>query len=184
MVKNKKGGSRHKKQASKNTRDVSFNTKLRKAKADGEMYARVIKMNGNGMADVICNDGVTRLLIIRRKFRGRNRRDNQVSLGTMLLVGIRLWEVVGGGKKPKVDLLYTYSAGQINELKKIPEINDIILPEEVRSAKANMGGFEISNRTDWKEDESGLKSEDDENTVIKKDNTLQIEEDAFDFDDI
>ena len=37
MVKNKKGGSRHKKQASKNTRDVSFNTKLRKAKADGEM---------------------------------------------------------------------------------------------------------------------------------------------------
>ena len=121
MVKNKKGGSRHKKQASKNTRDVSFNTKLRKAKEDGEMYARVIKMNGNGMADVICNDGVTRLLIIRRKFRGRNRRDNQVSLGTMLLVGIRLWEVVGGGKKPKVDLLYTYSAGQINELKKSPK---------------------------------------------------------------
>ena len=68
MVKNKKGGNRHKKMASKNNQPMG-RQKLRLAKEnEGEMYGVVTKVFGNGMCDVYCNDNETRLLIIRRKF--------------------------------------------------------------------------------------------------------------------
>lgn len=94
MVKNKVGGNRHKKMARKNVKADARKPKLRLAKDKCEIYAKVTKMFGNGMCEVICQDEVTRLLIIRRKFRGRNRRDNMVTLDNVVLVGIREWEVV------------------------------------------------------------------------------------------
>ena len=60
MVKNKTGGSRHKKQARKNV-NIPISTKIRLVKEEGEMYAKVLKTFGGGMADVLCNDGVTRI---------------------------------------------------------------------------------------------------------------------------
>ena len=81
MVKNKTGGSRHKKMARKNVKVPQAKTRLRIAKEEGEIYAKVIRLNGNGMADVKCEDGKTRLLIIRRRFKGRNKRDNSIALG-------------------------------------------------------------------------------------------------------
>ena len=64
--------------ASKNV-NAPVSTKLRLAKEDGEMYAKVTKLFGNGMAEILCNDKVVRLLIIRRRFKGRNKRDNMIS---------------------------------------------------------------------------------------------------------
>jgi hypothetical protein len=98
MVKNKTGGSRHKKQARKNVNAV-VSKKLRLAKEDGEMYAKVETIYGNGMAEVLCGDNARRLLILRRKFMGRNKRDNFISVNGVLLVGRRLWSVVYGNKK-------------------------------------------------------------------------------------
>ena len=107
MVKNKAGGNRHKKQARKNL-NAPISTKIRMVKEEGEIYAKVLKTFGGGMADVLCNDGVIRLLIIRRKFKGRNKRDNTMKEGDLLLVGRRLWEVVAEKTKQKVDLLYVH----------------------------------------------------------------------------
>ena len=81
------------------------------------------------MADVLCNDGVMRLLIIRKKFRGRHRRDNRIKIHTVVLVGIREWEVVGPQKKSKVDLLEVYSDSDVAQLQKIGDINSSLLPE-------------------------------------------------------
>jgi len=66
MVKNKTGGSRHKKQARKNV-NAPVSTRLRIPKEEGEILAKVMKLFGNGMAEVLCEDKVTRLLIISRK---------------------------------------------------------------------------------------------------------------------
>ena len=97
----------------------------------------LVKVNGNGMADVKCEDGKIRLLIIRRRFKGRNKRDNSIALDSLVLVGRRLWEVVAEKKKQKVDLLYVYSTNQIHELRQKVNISDSILPDSVEKEEEN-----------------------------------------------
>ena len=65
----------------------------------GESYAKVLKLFGRGMVDVLCNDEVIRLCIIRKKFKGRNKRDNNCEVNSMVLVGLREWEVLSAKKK-------------------------------------------------------------------------------------
>ena len=114
--------------------------KLRLAKDDDETYGRVLKLLGNGMADVICTDKKIRLLQIRKKFRGRNKRDNTIALDTLVLVGLRTWEVRSESKKEKVDLLYVYSDSQHEELKNIPKIQSV-LPQALQTHTEDAGGF-------------------------------------------
>ena len=48
MVKNKKGGRNHRKQASKHAKPT-IQAKIRLAKDEDETYALVVKLNGNSM---------------------------------------------------------------------------------------------------------------------------------------
>jgi len=77
---------------------------------------------------VKCIDGETRLCIIRKKFKGRSKRDNMITNGSYVLVGVRDWEVVEVGKKRKCDLLEVYSSSDIEQIKKYlsPEEWEII----------------------------------------------------------
>ena len=89
MVKNVKGGTGHKKQASKYTTQPSkLTVKLRLAVYEGEVYAQVTKLLGNGMCHVLCDDLKTRLCFIRGKFRGRGKRDNTLTPGKWILIGL------------------------------------------------------------------------------------------------
>ena len=81
---------------------------LRVAMEDGEEYAVVIKMVGNG-CNVYCADGVVRLCIIRGKFQGKGKSMNIISSGGWVLVGTRDWESVKDGSTPKCDLLEVYT---------------------------------------------------------------------------
>ena len=129
--KNKKGGSGHRKMARKNLKPSFKKSATRLANVEeGEIYAKVTKCYGNGMVDVFCNDEVTRLCIIRKKFKGRNKKYNIVNIDSIVLVGLRTWEVVGEKKKPKVDLLCTYNSSELEDVKKDPNFS--ILIEEVK----------------------------------------------------
>ena len=144
MVKNKKGGKGHKKMSSRHAKGPAQSHKLRLPEQEGEVIAQVIKTFGHGMIDVMCNDGVNRLCIIRKKFRGRNRRDNEIRLHSYVLVGIRTFEVVAKGKKPKSDLIYVYTDTQKTRLKQGGHIkNCLVSGEETKS-----GGFDISMKTE------------------------------------
>ena len=106
MVKNVKGGSGHKGQARKFTSTDKFtNTKLRLSLDECELYAQVIKLLGNSMCHVLCQDGKTRLCIIRGKFRGRGKRDNSITNGKWIMVGIRDYESEKTDKLENCDLL-------------------------------------------------------------------------------
>jgi initiation factor 1A len=121
MVKNVKGGSGHKSQARKFTGDSSTSkqsSKLRVVEEEGEIYAQITKNYGNGMCDAICIDNITRLCIIRGKFRGRGKRDNTIRVGSWILVGKREWESEKKNEKPKCDLLEVYSDFDVERLKK------------------------------------------------------------------
>ena len=120
MVKNVKGGSGHKSQARKfaSTGVSKQTSKLRIVEEDGEIYAQVTKVFGNGMCDVLCIDEKTRLCIIRGKFRGRGKRDNTIRPGSWILAGKREWESEKKDEKQKCDLLEVYSDFDIERLKK------------------------------------------------------------------
>ena len=121
MVKNTTGGNKHKGQARKLVTNFKQTTRLRLAEEEGEIYAQVTKMLGNGMCHVICIDKQTRLCIIRGKFRGRGKRDNTLKIGTWLLIGIREWEIekIASEKDlQKCDLLEVYTELDKERLKK------------------------------------------------------------------
>jgi initiation factor 1A len=119
MVKNTKGGSGHKSQARKHVVSNKQSNKLRLSEDEGEIYAEVTSLLGNGMCHVIDQNEVTRLCIIRGKFRGRGKRDNTLNRGKWVLVGIREFETVKGDNKlPKCDLLEVYNDHDKDKLRK------------------------------------------------------------------
>tara|TARA_Y100000817_G_scaffold94357_1_gene73476 strand:+ start:607 stop:1029 length:423 start_codon:yes stop_codon:yes gene_type:complete len=124
MVRNLKGGNKGKKGARSRLKGNDTTPRKLRLKSEGEMYAKTVNMYGNGMAEVLCDDGVLRLLIIRKKFKGRNKRANHVALHSVLLVGKREYEIVQAGKKEKVDLLFVYSQPQAIELNVFKEEAD------------------------------------------------------------
>ncbi len=164
---NKFGGRNHKKMASKYAKQNPKEA-LRLSKCDQEMYGRIIKMNGDN-ADVMCSDKVTRLLQIRKKFKGRNKRDNIIATDALVLVGMRDWEVRSEKKKPVVDLLYVYSPNQYENLKNIPEIYEIL--PNTDSYKDESCGFVFSTKPTWlvkKEEEEQAKLIEDEKEKLEK----------------
>jgi translation initiation factor 1A len=118
MVRNTTGGNKHRSQARKNVNDSKQSNKLRFVEEDGEVYAQVLKLYGNGMCQVYCNDKKTRLCIIRGKFRGKGKRGNILTLGSMVMIGIREWE------NDKCDLLCIYNEGEKQRLYDTDREND------------------------------------------------------------
>jgi initiation factor 1A len=119
MVKNT-GGNKAKGQARKfvNSDDKKDTKQIRESEDPLEIYSQVEKVLGNGMYNVICIDGKTRLCHSAGKFRGRNKKDNFVSLGTWLLVGLREYEAGGNNKKlQNCDLLEVYNDSEKERLK-------------------------------------------------------------------
>tara|TARA_B100001175_G_scaffold116525_2_gene98897 strand:- start:441 stop:977 length:537 start_codon:yes stop_codon:yes gene_type:complete len=178
MVKNKTGGNRHKKMARKNVKTGFIKPKIRLVKEDGEMYGKVTEFYGNG-AKVLCNDNKERFLVIRRKFKGRNKRDNTIAINTMVMVGIRDWECRDPKKIPKCDLLFVYGREHINELKKHAE--QYVIPEDVKKDdEENNVDFDIN------ADKNEFQNIKLTNTVNDVDNKVAVVEkiEEVDWDDI
>jgi translation initiation factor 1A len=137
MVKNAFGGNKSKGFARKhNNSSNKVNNNLRISEDEGEIYAIVTKMCGNGMFQCYCIDGVERLCHIRGKFTGRKKRDNIVSSGGWVLIGVREWDnkpdqaTVANKKKDKIqqcDLLEVYNDGDKDRLKENVQENWKIL---------------------------------------------------------
>lgn len=162
MVKNTKGGSGHKGQARKFVVPSSSKqmVKTRVALEDGELYAQVTKMLGNGMCHVLCQDNKTRLCFIRGKFRGRGKRDNMISNGRWILIGLRDYESEkAGGKMDNCDLLDVYSDQDKERLKnQVQTVNwtQFILNDRSNTNTNDGGDNNIDDGfdfTDEKEDE-------------------------------
>jgi initiation factor 1A len=129
MVKNTTGGNKSKGFARKHNNGGNKNNILRISEDEGEIYAIVTKMCGNGMFECYCIDEVMRLGQIRGKFTGKGKRDNIVNTGTWVLIGVREWdikkeeELMGrktclskSEKLPKCDLLEVYNDKEKEQL--------------------------------------------------------------------
>jgi len=188
MVKNVTGGSKAKGQARKYASSSKQSRALRVSMDECELYAQVTAYLGNGMCYVICDDGMERLCHIRGKFRGRGKRDNMVTLGSWLLVGLREWATESTSKKQDCDLLEVYSESDKETLRDINTVNWSLFVTNARETAGVVGDSSdvlFSNeQTDEHKtimDEEFLKSkETGKKTII----ALGDGEDDIDVDDI
>eukprot|EP00753_Platysulcus_tardus_P016338 PLAT5622.1.p2 GENE.PLAT5622.1~~PLAT5622.1.p2 ORF type:complete len:142 (+),score=70.94 PLAT5622.1:41-466(+) len=122
-------GRRRGKNDSESKRELEF-------KEDGQEYAQVLKMLGNGRLNAWCFDGRKRLCHIRGKLRKRV----WISPGDIVLVGLREFQ------DSKADVILKYTADEARSLKAYGE-----LPE---SAKINeIGDYEEEGKVGEEEDD-------------------------------
>ena len=95
-------------------------------KEDGQSYALVTNLLGNGRLEAACTDGRTRLAVIR----GTMRRRVWIARGDLILVGLRDFQ------DAKADVIFKYTADEARQLKQYGEIpahvriNDTSVQEE------------------------------------------------------
>ena len=130
MVKNLKGGSKSK-QIGRKFVTAPVDRKVRLIHEEGELYAVVTKLLGNGMFTANDIEGKERLVVMRNKFRGKGKRDNAVMLGSWVMIGERDFET---GSKPKCDLLEVYTDIEKQKLKKSGNPIFLLLKSEYDNA--------------------------------------------------
>jgi translation initiation factor 1A len=86
-------------------------------KEDGQEYAQVTKMLGNGRLEAMCFDGVKRLCHIR----GKLRKKVWINQSDIVLIGLRDYQ------DAKADVILKYSADEARNLKSYGEF-----PESVK----------------------------------------------------
>ena len=124
MVKNTKGGNKSKGMARKHATGAKEPRAVRLSENEMEKYGVIVRVLGNCMfyvvTDIASEERPQLLGHIRNKFRGRSKRDNTITLGSVVLVGLRDWE------KPnykECDLLEVYEANEVRQLMKNPSID-------------------------------------------------------------
>ncbi|XP_072019247.1 eukaryotic translation initiation factor 1A, X-chromosomal-like [Amphiura filiformis] len=124
MPKNKgKGGKNRRRGKNENEsekRELVF-------KEDGQEYAQVVKMLGNGRLEAQCFDGVKRLCHIR----GKLRKKVWINTSDIILVGLRDYQ------DNKADVILKYNADEARNLKVYGE-----LPETCKINETTMFGQE------------------------------------------
>lgn len=113
MPKNKgKGGKNRRRGKNENEglkRELVF-------KEDGQEYAQVTKMLGNGRLEAMCFDGVKRLCHIR----GKLRKKVWINQSDIVLVGLRDYQDC------KADVILKYSADEARNLKSYGEFPETV----------------------------------------------------------
>merc|ERR1711916_276698 len=110
MPKNKGKGGKNRRRG-KNDSDTKRELVFRE---DGQEYAQIARMLGNGRVEAQCFDGTTRLGHIR----GKMRKKVWVNQGDIVLVGLRDYQ------DAKCDVILKYTADEARSLKAYGELPD------------------------------------------------------------
>ena len=137
MVKNLSGGKRAKAVGRKH--ETAAPSRLRTSDDPAELYAVVTKFWGNGRLQVACSDGVSRMCVIRQKFRGRRQRDNHVGPGSGLLVGLREFETA----QDTCDLLEVYTSADVERLRLMDSAWNALLGDKDRPDEVQLEFAEV-----------------------------------------
>ena len=146
---NQKGGKKHKR-----GKKDGYSTKALRLKEEGQEYAQITALKGNGRFDVKCFDGKDRLAIIC----GAMRKRKFVNMKDIVLVSLRDFQ------DSKCDIIDSYDDNQVHQLKSGKHI-----PEFVNTGENNEfceeidGGIEFTMDMDIPDDSS------DEDTEIDLD---------------
>lgn len=180
MVKNK-GGNKQKKLGRKHL-SVSQDLKTRFSTSEEEIYACCTKVIGQGYFEVLCIDNINRLCIARKKFKGRSKRDNLITVGTKLLIGLRAYETKRENKLEKCDLLEVYKEHNYNKIVQHETKYDWSIFNDVGVID------KYNNKNDsniiFTTEEEPISNPVKEDVTIEDDTTIEEEEEDIDIDDI
>jgi translation initiation factor 1A len=145
MPKNKgKGGKNRRRGKNENDnekRELTF-------KEEGQEYAQVLKMLGNGRLEAMCFDGVKRLGLIR----GKLRKKIWINNGDIILVSLREYQ------DEKGDVILKYNADEARSLKAYGELPDTAKINETDTfggAEDGDCGFEFDEDRDTEDEADG-----------------------------
>jgi translation initiation factor 1A len=100
----------------KNKKNLNFQNDKEKGelifKEDGQEYAQILKMLGNGRCETYCFDGIKRLCHIR----GKMKKKIWINIGDIVLVGLRDFQ------DKKGDIILKYNAYEARNLKAYGEL--------------------------------------------------------------
>lgn len=82
---------------------------------DGQVYARVTHMLGNGRVTATCDDGQVRMC----KIRGAMRKREWVRVGDTVLVALRSFQ------DQKADLIFKFDDGEVRRLQRLGETAEL-----------------------------------------------------------
>ena len=171
MVKNTTGGTGTKGLARKH--QVRGDARLRLPGDVLEKIACVTKMLGNGMCEIYTSDNVRLICHIGGKFRGKQKRNNLISVASVVLIGLRDWE----RPAKNCDLLTIYDEPHVEQLKTIPSVdmNNIL---KLRSQNV-MTGKETATDVDFtyedaSSDEEVAPAAGKTKEVFKLENTMEV----------
>jgi translation initiation factor 1A len=111
MPKNKGKGGKNRRRGKNANEEEKRDLTL---KEEGQEYAQVLRMLGNGRLEGNCFDGQTRLCHIR----GKMRKKVWVNQGDIILVGLRDFQ------DGKADVIQKYSSDEARRLKSMGELPD------------------------------------------------------------
>jgi initiation factor 1A len=180
MVKNAFGGSKSKSLARKHE-SSSTSHFIRMIQDPSEKFAIVQKIFGGSICQVFCDDLITRQAIIRGKFRGKGKRHNIISSGTLVLVGLRDFS-----HSLVCDIIEVYSPNDFISISQKPSF-----PSSILSFHFNLHNHNPDNNPDnnnlflFDNSEQLLPTTlTDTHTLSHTDTTLSNHTDSFDFSDI
>jgi len=122
MPKNKGKGGKNRRRGKNESEDVKRELTFAE---DGQQYAQVVKMLGNGRLEALCFDGVRRLAHIR----GKLRKKVWINTGDIILLSLRDYQDAKG------DVILKYSADEARSLKAYGE-----LPEHAKLNETDATG--------------------------------------------
>mmetsp|Transcript_5819 Transcript_5819/g.10373 ORF Transcript_5819/g.10373 Transcript_5819/m.10373 type:complete len:154 (+) Transcript_5819:2060-2521(+) len=121
-------------------------------KEDGQEYAQVIRMLGNGRLEAYCFDGTRRLATIR----GKMRKKVWINVDDVILVGLRDFQ------DSKADVILKYNPDEVRALKTHGEIPEHIRVAEGEGAEDTQSNIHFENIADVEEEsEEGSSDSDD-----------------------
>ena len=104
-------------------------------KEDGQEYAQITRMLGNGRLEAFCFDGVNRLCHIRGKLRKRV----WMGVGDIVLLGLRDFQ------DQKADIILKYDGDEARQLKSYGELPDTV---QINAGAEAMDGAEFGDSDD------------------------------------
>jgi len=155
MPKNKgKGGKNRRRGKNENEndkRELVF-------KEDGQEYAQVIKMLGNGRLEAVCFDGTKRLCHIR----GKLRKKVWINQGDIILVGLRDYQ------DGKADVIMKYFPEEARLLKSYGEIPESAKINETTFVDQDMenDGIEFNDTAGGGDDTESSSSDDKDDVDV------------------
>lgn len=133
MAQGGKNRRRGKNEAFEDKRELVF-------KEDGQEYAQVIKMLGNGRLEALCFDGEKRLAHIR----GKMRKKVWINQGDIILLSLREFQ------DDKADVIQKYTNDEARNLKAYGELPETtkINETETFGGEDDDGGFEFGSASE------------------------------------